>query len=573
VAIGIRAVMAGQQAEFHLEYPCHSSQERRWFVVRVTRFAGDRPVRVVVAHENITERKLAEGSMRESEEKFRQITETINEVFWITDPSMHELIYVSPAYEKIWGRTCASLYATPRQWLEVIHPEDGGRVAQAAAAILTSGSYDATYRILRPDKTERWIHDKGFPVRSAAGEIYRIVGTAEDITEKRKLEDAYRQAQKMESIGQLAGGIAHDFNNILGAIVGNLYLAKLDAAEHPALLAHLENISEASQRATDLVSQILTFSRQGKPEREPLKLNHVVLEVLKLLRASLPAGIRIQIELAEAPAVLANATAIHQVIMNLGTNAWHAMRDQNGVLKVEMNVLEVDEDFTRTRPDLHPGSYVQISVSDTGCGMDRHTLEHVFEPFFTTKAVGEGTGLGLAVVHGIMKSHDGGVSVYSQPGKGTRFNLYFPVIAAEVTVREIEAAPIPRGHGEHILFVDDEEPLVSAGKKMLERLGYVVTAKASPLEAITLVRDQPAAFDLVITDLTMPGLDGVALGRRLHQIQPQLAIILTTGYSGLMTAKKIRELGFRELLDKPCTARVLAETVERVLHPAAAIEK
>ena len=411
------------------------------------------------------------------------------------------------------------------------------------------------------------------PVRDAAGKHYGRIWSFRDLTERRKMEQQFQKAQKMESIGLLAGGIAHDFNNILSAIVGNLYLAKLTAAEQPEILAHLENVSAASVRATELVKQILTFSRQTKPEREPLKLNQVVMEVLNLLRASLPASIRIQTELAETPIVLANATAVHQMMMNLATNAWHAMRDQPGTLKVEMNVLDLDEDFAKTRPDLHPGSYVQLSVSDTGCGMDRHTLEHIFEPFFTTKGVGEGTGLGLAVVHGIMKSHDGGVSVYSQPGKGTRFNLYFPVMATEVMVREIEAAPIPRGHGEHILFVDDEEALVQVGKKMLEHLGYVVTAKSSPLEAITLVRDQPEAFDLVITDLTMPGLDGVAFGRRLLQIQPRLAIILTTGYSGRMTAEKVRKLGFRELLSKPCTARVLAETVQRVLHPPAAIKK
>jgi len=572
VAIGIRAVMAGQQAEFHLEYPCHSSQERRWFVVRATRFAGDRPVRVVVAHENITERKLAEGSLRESEEKFRQIAETVHEVFWITDSTMHQIIYVSPAYEKIWGRTCASLYATPRQWLEVIHPEDGGRVAQAAAAILTSGSYDATYRILRPDKTERWIHDKGFPVRSAAGEIYRIVGTAEDITEKRKLEDAYRQAQKMESIGQLAGGIAHDFNNILAAILGNLYLARMDAAGQPAILEHLEQISEAGRRATELVKQILAFSRHAKPEREPLKLNDIVIEALKLLRSSLPATIRIETSLTEMPVVLANATAIHQVIMNLGTNAWHALRDQTGVLKVEMRELVLDEDFVETHPDLRPGRYVQLSVSDTGCGMDPAMLEHIFEPFFTTKGVGEGTGLGLAVVHGIMKSHDGGISVYSQPGEGTTFHLYFPAIATEVLAQEIAATPIPRGHGEHIMFLDDEEVLASVGKRILNRLGYVVTALTNPLEAITAVRDQPAAFDLVISDLTMPGMDGIKLGGQLLQLQPHLPIIIMSGFSGALTAEKVRELGFRELLCKPCTPRELAETVHRILHPAASIE-
>jgi signal transduction histidine kinase/ActR/RegA family two-component response regulator len=438
---------------------------------------------------------------------------------------------------------------------------------------MVKGEYNEVYRIIRPDGSLRWIHDSAVALRDAAGEIYRLVGTAEDITENRKLEDAFRQAQKMESIGQLAGGIAHDFNNILGAIVGNLELAKLDAAGHPAILESLENISEASQRATDLVRQILTFSRQSRPEREPVKLNHVVLEALKLLRSSVPATIRIQTELTETPAVLANSTAVHQVIMNLGTNAWHAMHDQTGVLKVEMNVLEVDENFVKTHPDLCPGNYVQLSVGDTGCGMDRATLEHIFEPFFTTKGVGQGTGLGLAVVHGIMKSHDGGISVYSQPGQGTKFHLYFPVIEAEVAEGKIKAAPIPRGNGEHILFVDDEDALVGAGKRILERLGYIVTTKTSPGEALAAVRDQPGKFDLVITDLTMPGMDGTKLGGQLLQLQPHLPIIITTGYSGVMTAEKVRELGFRELLSKPSTVRTLGETVHRVLRQTGCDQK
>ena len=284
-----------------------------------------------------------------------------------------------------------------------------------------------------------------------------------------------------------------------------------------------------------------------------------------MLRASVPATIRIKTELTETPTVLANATAIHQVIMNLGTNAWHAMRDQTGELKVEMVVLEVDVDFVKTHPDLHPGRYVQLSVSDTGCGMDRATLDHIFEPFFTTKGVGEGTGLGLAVVHGIMKSHDGGISVYSQPGKGTTFHLYFPVLKRSDGAK-LEATPIPRGQGEHILFVDDEEALAGLGKKMLERLGYRVTIRPARWKRIAAVRDQPEPFDLVITDLTMPVMDGIKLGCHLLQIQPLLPIIITTGYSGMMTAGKASQLGFRELLNKPSTARTLGEAVHRVLE-------
>jgi signal transduction histidine kinase/FixJ family two-component response regulator len=405
------------------------------------------------------------------------------------------------------------------------------------------------------------------PVRDAAGKYYGRIWSFRDITERRKLEAQFRQAQKMESIGQLAGGIAHDFNNILAAILGNLYLARLDAAEHPEIIEHLDNISQASKRATDLVNQILTFSRQNKHERETVKLNHLVLEALKLLRASVPATIKIQTDLTETPTVLANATAIHQVIMNLGTNAWHAMRDKPGTLKVEMGVMEVDVDFAQSHPDLHLGHYVRLSVSDTGHGMDAATMERIFDPFFTTKSVGEGTGLGLAVVLGIMQSHDGAITVYSQPGEGTRFNLYFPVYESAVVAQEIISQPIPRGGGEQILFVDDEIALASLGKKMLERLGYTVTMKTSAQEAIAAVRGQ--LFDLVITDLTMPVMDGVRLGNQLLQIQPLLAIILTTGYSGVMTAEKVRELGFRDLLTKPSTARALGEAVHRALHPTA----
>jgi PAS domain S-box-containing protein len=530
---------------------------------------GGKAMGVSIMSRDITQRLRAEDSLRESEEKFRQIAENVNEVFWITGVGRQQMIYVSPAYEKIWGRSCKDLYESPRIWLDAIHPQDRERVINAVTTGLGKGEYNEIYRITRPDGSLRWIHDRAVPLRDTAGEIYRLIGTAKDITEKRKLEDALRQSQKMESIGQLAGGIAHDFNNILTAIIGNLELAKLDAAGHPAILESLENISNACQRATDLVRQILTFSRKSRPEREPIKLNDVVIEALKLLRSSVPATIRIQTELTETPAVLANRTAVHQLIMNLGTNAWQAMHNQTGVLKVEMNVLEVDEDFVQTHPELCPGHYVQLSVSDTGCGMDRATQEHIFEPFFTTKKVGEGSGLGLAVVHGIMKSHDGGISVYSQPGEGTRFHLYFPVIESEAVARRIEATPVPHGNGEHILFVDDEEALTRIGKKMLERLGYVVTIKTSPGEALAVVRDQPEKFNLVITDLTMPDMDGAKLGAQLLQLQPHLPLIIMTGYSGMMTAEKVRELGFRELLSKPISLRTLGETVHRVLQPAA----
>jgi len=465
-----------------------------------------------------------------------------------------------------------------------IRPPDGEEKVEAAQAIfdsfyvknpkqfverlahLNTHPDDAGHDVI--ELTDGTVLDRyAAPVRDKAGKNYGRIWYFRDITESRKMEAQFRQAQKMESIGMLAGGIAHDFNNILSAILGNLHLAKLDSANQPEMQEYLDNISQATRRATDLVNQILTFSRQNKQDREPLKLSRVVQEALKLLRASVPATIRMETDLKETPTVLANATAIHQVMMNLGANAWHAMRGRPGTLKVEMNVIEADVDFASAHPGLHPGRYVCLSVSDNGHGMDSATTERIFDPFFTTKAVGEGTGLGLAVVLGIMQSHDGTITVYSKPAEGTTFRLYFPVFETEAAPAESAAQPIPRGKGEHILFVDDEAALARVARSVLQRLGYTVTVMTNAVEAVAAVRDEPDKFNLVVTDLTMPGMDGLKLGSQLLQIRPNLPMILTTGYSGMMTNESVWELGFRELLVKPTMARALGEAVHRALHP------
>ena len=403
------------------------------------------------------------------------------------------------------------------------------------------------------------------PVRDKAGKYYGRIWSFRDITEQRKIDARLRQTQKMESVGRMAGGIAHDFNNILAAIVGNVDLMRLDGPTGEDASAHLDQISKATTRATDLVRQILSFSRQDKQERLPVNLNDIVLDALKLLRVTVPPNIRIQTELSETATVLANTTSIHQVVMNLGTNAAHAIGANEGTIKVEMGILDLDADFVKLHPELHIGRHVRLSVVDTGSGMDRATMDRMFDPFFTTKALGEGTGLGLAVVHGIMKSHDGGISVYSHPGMGTTFHLYFPVIESEAAPAGNDAKPIPRGQGERILFVDDEEALAGLGKKVLERLGYSVTAKSAPEEALAALRAEPTGFALVISDLSMPGMDGLELGAQILNIQPDLPMILSSGFSGVLTVKGVRELGFRELLEKPTTARSLGESVHRVL--------
>jgi PAS domain S-box-containing protein len=476
-------------------------------------------------------------------------------------------LYVNPAYEKIWGRPCASVYQNPHQWLETIHLDDRERIREAVVKKQAQGTYDEIYRISRPDGSIRWIRDRAYPVRNERGDVYRVVGTAEDITEGRKLEEQYRQSQKMEAIGTLAGGIAHDFNNILAAMNGYTELAKMLPRGDPKLGDYLDNVLKAGSRAKDLVQQILTFSRQQEQQRRRIQLAPVVEESLKLLRASIPSTIQFQITITpRLPTVLADPTQIHQIVMNLGTNAWHAMKDRTGWLRVNLENFVADAGFAEINPPLQPGPYVHLSVADTGCGMERAVQERIFEPFFTTKGIGEGTGLGLSVVHGIMQDHDGLITVYSTPGEGAIFHLYFPANAGPTAVPAAPAEATVSGAGKRVLFVDDEEMLARLGQNSLERLGYEVEARTSVAEALTRVRADPRRYDLVITDQTMPEMTGVEFAAALLKIRPDLPIILTTGYSPTLTAERVRALGIRELLLKPQTIQTLSATVQRALN-------
>jgi PAS domain S-box-containing protein len=512
-----------------------------------------------------TERKLAEEQLRASEERFRQLAENIHEVFWITEVNSGKINYLSPSYEKIWGRSCASLYAEPRTWNDATHPEDQQRVKEGFDQAATRGIFDETYRIIRPDKTVRWIRDRGFPVYNAQGEVYRLVGIAEDITDHRRLEEQLRQSQKMEAIGTLAGGIAHDFNNILAAIGGYTELAKLAAGDNAEVTAHLETVLKASSRAVDLVSQILTFSRQQEQPLKPLQLRPIVEESLKLLRATIPSTVEFSASFApDTPMVKAVASQVQQVIMNLGTNAWHAMKGRAGRLEIKLRGVDVTAHLATMQSTLQPGRYVQLSISDSGHGMDRKTVERIFEPFFTTKEPGQGTGLGLSVVHGIMQSHGGAVTVDSEKGRGTTFHLYFPACTSGEEKAGISAATIPRGHGEHILYVDDEELLTRLGRENLTSLGYEVTVETNVLEALKRVRLDPDYFDLVITDQTMPVMVGTDFARELQLLRPDLPIIITTGYTTNLTPEQLRAIGIQELLPKPHSSQLLAAAVNRV---------
>ena len=386
--------------------------------------------------------------------------------------------------------------------------------------------------------------------------------------ERRVLESQLHQAQRMEAIGQLSGGIAHDFNNILAAIIGNVQLAMMDLTpEHPAVES-LEQIGQASARARTLVQQILTFARQRPQQRQVMAPGPIVDESVRLLRAIVPAGVDFAVDIdPDVADIDADATQLEQVIVNLGTNAWHALDGAAGTISVGLRRVEVDATSARQLNGLSPGTWVVLTVADTGRGMEQEVLERVFEPFFTTKHAGKGTGLGLSVVHGIVKGHGGAVAVTSRPGEGTRFQIYFPAAASTARVEQ-PAAPVVTagGNGQHVLFVDDEAPLVALHKRLLQQLGYRVTAFTSPAAALAAFLAEPWSFSAVLTDMNMPGVSGLQLATEMLRARPDMPVLLASGYITDELQAELSRLGIREVLHKPVAVAQLGEALARALR-------
>ena len=403
--------------------------------------------------------------------------------------------------------------------------------------------------------------------RDARGAIQYSLAFTVDITERQRLEAQMRQGQKMEAIGTLAGGIAHEFNNILSAIIGYADLTQHEMPQGSNAWSNIQEVLKAGRRAKDLVQQILAFSHPSDHDRELLPITLAIAETLTLLRATLPTTIDVRQYLDEASGtVLANRTQLHQVLLNLCTNAEYAMRDTGGVLTISVEPVEVDRAFASAHPPLHPGLHVCLHVRDTGPGMPPEVVERIFDPFFTTKAIGEGTGMGLAIVHGIIASHDGAITVESTPGVGSTFTVYLPQSTATATT---EALPhpvehLPKGYG-RLLFVDDEPMLARLGHGMLTRLGYDVDAYTSSPEALDAFRTAPDRFDLVIMDQTMPHMTGEALTKELRRIRPDIPIILCTGFSHVMDAEKAQAIGVDAFCMKPLETRSFAMTIQQVL--------
>jgi CheY-like chemotaxis protein len=369
----------------------------------------------------------------------------------------------------------------------------------------------------------------------------------------------------MESIGTLAGGIAHDFNNILGIILGNMELAIDDVPKWNPVRQNLDEVQKACLRAKDVVRQILSFSRKSEVEQKPLNIGPVVTESLKLLRASIPTSVDIRQNISkDIHNFFGDSTQIHQVMINLCTNAAHAMENDGGILEVTLENTEVDEDTASQYPELNPGPHVHLRVSDTGDGIKPEVVDRVFDPYFTTKEVGKGTGMGLAVVHGIVKSHHGSISVESDPGKGTTFKILFPSVEKKNKGETKILQELPTGN-EKILFVDDEEAMVNLNQQRLEKLGYKVIPKTDPSEALAFFRGNPDQIDLVISDMTMPHMTGDRLAQEILKIRPDMPIILCTGYSQKISKETARELGIRKYIEKPIEKETLARSIREGL--------
>jgi len=529
----------------------------------------ERTVQLVDANkelrQEVAERKRAEEAARESGQRFRHLSENSPEIIYTLGYD-GAFTYVNPAWEKVLGHKVAEVKG--KYFIDFVPEEDAKKYARLFKRIRNKKETltDVTGTFIHKDGSVRLFNLSGAANLDSEGKVTGMVGLLNDITEQQRLQTQLQQAQKMEAVGTLAGGIAHDFNNILSAIIGYSELAVLEIPEETKVKQNLTEVLRASQRAKDLVKQILSFSRQNEEELKLMEVKVIIQEALKLLRASLPSTIEIRQQIdPNAGIIEADPTQVHQLMMNLCTNSAAAMGEEGGSLEISLMKVDIDAPSTTMYLDIEPGSYLRLSVRDTGHGMTPEVLERVFDPYFTTKEKGKGTGLGLAVVHGIVKRHRGGITVETAPGKGTAFHIYFPRVQQEIeAVETAEVQSLPKGH-ECILFVDDEEDLIEIGAKMLSHLGYEVATRSDGAEALEAFRAQPERFDLVITDMTMPNLTGDRLAKELMKIRPDIPIILCTGFSENISEQKAKEIGIRGFSMKPFVMRDLAETTRRVL--------
>jgi PAS domain S-box-containing protein len=510
---------------------------------------------------DITKHKQAE----EDRERLMSAIEQAAETIVITD-SEGAIQYVNPAFERITGYTrLEAMGENPRLLKSGEHDDTFYRDMWTT---LLQGEVWSGHLISKKKDGSLFEEEATIsPVKNNKGQITNFVAVKRDVSREVSLERQLLQAMKMEAIGNLAGGIAHDFNNILTAIMGYSELAKLDIPADGKAIKDIDEVLKAGRRATDLVQQILTFSRKSDQRLKPIEPHVIIKEALKMLRASLPSTITIQEDIdSQCGKVMADSTNIHQIIVNLCTNSLHAMENEKGVLGISLYRKEISDEEIVGEPDVSSGPFIVLQVSDTGHGMHQKTIERIFDPYYTSKEVGKGTGLGLAVIHGVVKNYHGFIRIESELGKGTTFYVHIPVLQKDTSIIAEPETSEPLSTGtERILVVDDESMIVNLNKTVLEQLGYKVTATTKSLEALKKIRTDPDQFDLIITDQTMPNLTGAELAQEILEIKPSIPIILCTGYSSVLSEKDTLSIGIKKYARKPVDRTTLAKIVRQVL--------
>jgi PAS domain S-box-containing protein len=512
-----------------------------------------------VGNRDITERKHVENTLRLHQERFLTVLNSIAASIYVADLNSHEVLFMNKHMIEHHGKDLTGTIC----WQTL---KNGAATCRwCVKDRLTHEDYDENEVYSWQEQhpvSKRWYVYYDRIIKWTDGRPAKIQ-IATDITDQKKMETDLRQAHKMEAIGTLAGGIAHDFNNILSAIIGFSELAIEEADPGTLLVNNLEEVLIACRRAQDLVRQILAFARRSDERVKPFIVGTVAREALRLLRSSIPATITIKRNITSESAIIGNPTQVHQIFMNLCTNAAHAMERGGGVLNVDVFDVRL-EGRSPEEPDLDPGDYLKITISDTGEGIPPEIIDAVFEPYFTTKGSGEGSGMGLAVVQGIVESYGGKIYVESRSGRGTTFSIYLPIAYKRSELTPEPKIDLPRGN-EHILLVDDELPIINMGRQALERLGYRVTSRTSSIEALSLFRIKPHEFDLVISDMTMPNMTGDKLAVEMMRIRPDIPVILCTGYSNTITEDQALQIGVKAFIYKPIIKKDLANVIRSVL--------
>jgi PAS domain S-box-containing protein len=541
----------------------------RVFSIHVCPVRGDSYVNLYC--HDITDLKKAEKNLVDSQSRYRLLIENLDIGVTLVDKN-HNIIMTNSSMGKMFNKSVSELvgkkcYQEFEKQEHICSHCPGTKAMKSGLpqSVQTQGKKD--------DGSSFTANVRALPVFGEDSQISGFMEVVEDITEREKerVEKEYlgkrlQQSQKMEAIGTLAGGIAHDFNNILGAIIGYTEMARDDSPKESSVAKDLDHVLEASARAVGLVKQILSFSRQDETENVLLQPTSIVQQVISLLRPSLPTTIEITQDInAKTGLIFGDPTQIHQILMNLCTNAFHAMEETGGNLDISLKEIDLRREDINPELPIEAGTFIQLSVGDSGVGMTQQVKDKIFDPYFTTKGVGKGTGMGLSIAHGIIKSYGGFITLSSELNKGTTFNVFLPVVNEEELPAREATQQIPVGI-ERVLFIDDEDVLADMGKNMLERLGYHVTVRKSSLEALETFQNQPDQFDVVITDQTMPGMTGVDLARRMLQIRPDIPIILCTGYSSIISEEKAKSFGIREFAFKPVQKRDIAMLIRKVLN-------